>query len=73
VFPAGVGHSNAGPTFDLLVVDAYPNGMDWDMRLDNPSASDEARVNIAAVLLPDSDPVHGPGGPLTEIWGDLQP
>jgi uncharacterized protein YjlB len=25
-------------------------------------------ANIAAVPLPDADPVYGSGGPLTEIW-----
>jgi uncharacterized protein YjlB len=68
VLPAGTGHSNAGPSTDLLVVGAYPNGMEWDLRQGNPAERDEVLVNIAAVPLPDTDPVHGPAGPLTEIW-----
>jgi len=29
-------------------------------------------ANIAAVPLPDADPVHGREGPLREIWGELE-
>jgi uncharacterized protein YjlB len=29
---------------------------------------DEVLANIAAVPLPDNDPVHEADGPLTEIW-----
>jgi uncharacterized protein YjlB len=68
VLPGGIGHCNAGSSADLLVVGAYPNGMQWDLRRGDPAERDEVLANIAAVPLPESDPVHGPGGPLTEIW-----
>lgn len=68
VLPAGTGHCNAGSSADLLVVGAYPNGMRWDLRRGDPAERDEVLANIAAVPLPDADPVHGPGGPLGEIW-----
>jgi uncharacterized protein YjlB len=68
VLPAGTGHCNAGSSADLLVVGAYPNGMQWDLRRGDPAERDEVLANIAAVPLPDSDPVHGPEGPLTGIW-----
>ena len=68
VLPAGTGHFNAGSSVDLLVVGAYPNGMRWDLRRGDPAERAEVLANIAAVPLPESDPVHGPGGPLTEIW-----
>ena len=68
VLPAGTGHCNAGSSPDLLVVGAYPNGMRWDLRRGDPGEREEVLANIAAVPLPDTDPVHGAGGPLTELW-----
>jgi uncharacterized protein YjlB len=68
VLPAGTGHCNAGSSADLLVVGAYPDGMRWDLRRGDPAERDEVLANIAAVPLPATDPVHGPGGPLTRIW-----
>ncbi len=69
VLPAGTGHCNAGSGGDLLVVGAYPNGMRWDLRRGDPDEREEVLANIAAVPLPDRDPVHGAGGPLTQAWG----
>lgn len=65
VLPAGTGHCNEGDSGDLLVVGAYPNGMSWDVRRGDPGEYDEVTANIAAVPLPDSDPV---GGGLTRLW-----
>lgn len=69
VLPAGTGHRNLGSSPDLLVVGAYPNGMDWDLRRGDPAEHDEVLANIGRVPLPDQDPVRGEGGPLVEIWG----
>ena len=66
VLPAGTGHRNEGDSGDLLVVGAYPNGMSWDVRRGDPGEYDEVVANIAAVPLPDSDPV---GGGLIRLWG----
>jgi uncharacterized protein YjlB len=66
VLPAGTGHRDEGDSGDLLAVGAYPNGMSWDVRRGDPGEYDEVVANIAAVPLPDTDPV---GGPLTELWG----
>jgi uncharacterized protein YjlB len=68
VLPAGTGHKNEGSSADLLVVGAYPDGMAWDLRRGDPREHDEVVANIARVPLPDSDPVHGGGGPLTDRW-----
>ena len=68
VLPAGTGHRNLGSSSDLLVVGAYPNGMDWDLRRGDPAEHDEALTNIARVPIPEQDPVHGEGGPLVELW-----
>jgi uncharacterized protein YjlB len=68
VLPAGTGHCNAGSSGELLVVGAYPDGMGWDIRRGDPAEHDEVLANIRAVPLPGTDPVHGPGGPLEELW-----
>jgi uncharacterized protein YjlB len=68
VLPAGTGHCNVGATDDLHVVGAYPNGMWCDLRRGDPAERDEVIANIAAVPLPDTDPVGGADGPLTELW-----
>jgi uncharacterized protein YjlB len=69
VLPAGTGHCNRGSSADLLVVGAYPDGMSWDLRRGGPAEHDEAVANIRAVPLPRADPVEGPTGSLTELWG----
>jgi uncharacterized protein YjlB len=68
VLPAGTGHCNLGSSPDLLVVGAYPNGMDWDLRRGDPAEHDEVLANIARVPPPDQDPVQGERGSLVELW-----
>jgi uncharacterized protein YjlB len=68
VLPAGTGHCNAGSSDDLLVVGAYPNGMDWDLCRGDPAERGQMLANIARVPLPDRDPVRGENGPLVELW-----
>ncbi len=69
VIPAGVGHARLEASDDLLVVGAYPNGMDYDLIRADPAAIEAARRRIALVPVPDSDPVDGPEGPLVRLWG----
>jgi uncharacterized protein YjlB len=68
VLPAGTGHCRLESSGDLLVVGAYPPGQAWDMRYGDPGEHDEVLANIAAVGLPEADPVLGPDGPLVELW-----
>ncbi len=68
VLPAGTGHRNNGSTSDLLVIGAYPDGMSWDLRRGDPAEHEEVLGKIRAVPLPRADPVHGPGGPLVQLW-----
>jgi uncharacterized protein YjlB len=51
------------------VAGAYPRGQRWDLRRGDPGEHDEVLANIAAVALPETDPVAGPAGPLIELWG----
>jgi len=68
VLPAGTGHCNLGGTDDLQVVGAYPNGMWCDLRRGDPAERNEVLANIAAVPLPDADPVGGADGLLMRLW-----
>lgn len=68
ILPAGTGHRNEGDSGDLLVIGAYPRGQSWDLRRGDPAEHDVVVANIAAVPLPDSDPVHGNDGPLVALW-----
>ncbi len=66
--PAGVAHRNLGQSARLLVVGAYPGGADYDIRRGDPAEHAAAARAIAAVPLPDSDPVFGRGGHLRRLW-----
>jgi uncharacterized protein YjlB len=68
VIPAGVAHKSEGASPDLLVVGAYPGGYSPDMRVPGAAERERALPNIAAVPLPDADPVFGGSGPLLERW-----
>ena len=51
------------------MVGAYPNVMRWDLHRGDLAEREEVLPNIATVPpLPDTDPVYGAGGPLTELW-----
>ena len=67
VLPAGTGHKKLSSRGALGIVGAYPQGQDPDTCLAKVNyAKNEKRV--AAVALPTSDPVGGPGGPLFTYW-----
>ena len=68
VLPAGTGHQRLKSSADLLVVGAYPRNARVDQH--RPGGIDHAAAlaNIAKVPVPDRDPLHGPSGPLVELW-----
>ncbi|MEO1249508.1 MAG: cupin domain-containing protein [Pseudomonadota bacterium] len=68
VIPAGVGHKRLECSNDLLVVGAYPDGQDWDLREGDPDEYEDVTANVAAVAMPSQDPVRGREGPLRELW-----
>jgi len=68
VIPAGVGHKNLGASKDFGVVGAYPDGRDWDLLKGEPGERPKADKNIAALPIPDFDPVLGKNDGLKKIW-----
>jgi uncharacterized protein YjlB len=68
VIPAGVAHQNVGASDDFGVVGAYPGGRQWDLLRGSPGERPRADRNIAALPVPDNDPIYGTKGPLRGIW-----
>ena len=69
VIPAGVGHRNKGSNEGFSVVGAYPRGQEsCDLRTGEESERPEVLANIGNVSLPESDPLFGEKGPLTQRW-----
>ena len=68
VIPAGVAHQNIGASDDFGVVGAYPGGRDWDLLRGTPGERPKADRNIAALPIPENDPIYGAKGPLRRIW-----
>lgn len=67
VLPAGTGHCNLGDQ-GLLVIGAYPDGVEWDICRGDPAEHDEAVSRIRAVPVPPGDPVGGAKGFLRSLW-----
>lgn len=67
VIPAGVGHKNLGSQ-NLGVVGAYPDGRSWDMNKGLPGERPKADENIAALPIPENDPIFGKDTGLIKIW-----
>lgn len=74
LLPAGTGHKLEQASTGFQVIGAYPPGSEpvqTNRQMSILSESLEER--IAAVPLPDSDPVYGEDGPLFEHWSSPRP
>src|SRR6266705_71631 len=68
VIPAGVPHQKISASEDFAVVGAYPDGREWDLLRGLPGERPKSDHNIAALPIPDNDPIYGADGPLRQIW-----
>ncbi len=68
VIPAGMAHCNLAQSADLLVVGAYPDGAEYDIRRGDPAELPAVRRAIAAVPLPRADPLLGAAAGAAAIW-----
>ncbi|MCA0989777.1 cupin domain-containing protein [Guptibacillus hwajinpoensis] len=68
VIPAGVGHKREQASSDFLVVGAYPDGRDHDLRTGEPNERPTVLKNIQNVPVPEFDPIFGVDGPLKKSW-----
>lgn len=73
VIPAGVGHFGESITEDLRLTGAFPAGCAiHDFRLGYPDEYARVADRAQRVPIPANDPLHGPKGPLVEIWSSAQ-
>ncbi len=74
VLPAGVGHCRQDASPDLLIVGAYPQGMQagLDTRRGRPEELAEVHRNIADISTHVPDPVAGGDGALARLWGRIR-
>ncbi|GGN93827.1 cupin domain-containing protein [Saccharibacillus kuerlensis] len=68
VLPAGTGHKRITASDDFRVVGAYPDGTDYNTRIENDGKREQSLGEIAEVPIPNTDPVYGDDGPLPKIW-----
>ena len=68
VIPAGVGHKKISASADFGVIGAYPDGKDYDLLTGKEGERPRADERIAAVPLPETDPVLGKEGGIAEYW-----
>ncbi|QJC53966.1 cupin domain-containing protein [Paenibacillus albicereus] len=68
VLPAGTGHKRLSASEDFLIAGGYPGGAKYNVRTGEPDERHRDLEEIRLVPIPQSDPVFGPGGPLTELW-----
>jgi uncharacterized protein YjlB len=68
LIPAGVAHQNIDASTDFGVVGAYPDGRQWDLLRGLPGERPKSDRRIAALPIPDYDPIYGAEGPLRQIW-----
>jgi uncharacterized protein YjlB len=68
VLPAGTGHKKIESSQDFEVVGAYPNGINPDLKREDPGVRAQALSQIKNVPIPETDPVYGETGPLFHKW-----
>ncbi|WP_075878732.1 cupin [Vreelandella massiliensis] len=68
VLPAGVGHASLEADADFCMVGAYPPGQTPEIERGDPAELAAAKARVAAVAMPEDDPV---GGPLIPLWGEV--
>ncbi|TZF86384.1 hypothetical protein FW774_04885 (plasmid) [Pedobacter sp. BS3] len=68
IIPAGVAHKCLKATKDFSCVGAYPPGGNYDILYGKDGERPAADERIKQVPLPESDPVYGKNGHLTELW-----
>ena len=70
VLPAGTGHCRSASSSDFAICGCYPPGQsNYTIVREQDRAMARHAADIAAVPLPETDPVFGKEGPLLTGWG----
>lgn len=68
LLPAGLTHRNVRSSLGFRTVGCYPKGQSPDMKYGKAAERSQADRAIAAVSLPQLDPIFGKGGELSKHW-----
>lgn len=68
MIPAGMAHKRLNSHGGFTVIGAYPRGQDVDMCYGEPGERPQADARIAALAVPEMDPLYGRKGPLAKHW-----
>ncbi|XZF16343.1 cupin [Chitinophagaceae bacterium MMS25-I14] len=71
IIPAGVAHKNVGGSQNFKCVGAYPEGAQYDMNYGKADERPQADHNISKVRVPETDPLYGHNGFLTDLWNNI--
>jgi uncharacterized protein YjlB len=68
ILPAGIAHKKIDSGDGFAVVGAYPPGQSPDMNYGKNEELERAKLNIAQLKIPTTDPVFGKNGGMFEFW-----
>jgi uncharacterized protein YjlB len=68
IVPAGVGHKRLDASADFLMAGGYPPGQHGDIVKPGDMEVAQAAQAIAALALPETDPITGRADGVVEIW-----
>jgi uncharacterized protein YjlB len=68
ILPAGIAHKKIDSGDGFAVVGAYPAGQSPDMNYGKEVEFERAKLNIAQLKIPTTDPVFGKNGKMFEFW-----
>jgi uncharacterized protein YjlB len=72
IIPAGVAHKNLGREHQVGCIGAYPDGRGYDINTGQPGERPATDRAIAALPVPERDPVYGISEGILLLWASLK-
>lgn len=72
IIPAGVSHKNLGEENDAICIGGYYEGREFDIKTGKKGERPKADITIAALNIPEKDPVYGSRSGLPKIWNEKE-